>query len=62
MMLPRVITLDRRVVRRQFEQRFSSVRMAKDYVAVDPFAAQAADHVGACHGRADRLGQGWEES
>jgi glycosyltransferase involved in cell wall biosynthesis len=34
MMLPRVIALDRRVVRRRFEQRFSSVRMAKDYVAV----------------------------
>jgi glycosyltransferase involved in cell wall biosynthesis len=33
-MLPRVIALDRRAVRRQFEQRFSSVRMAKDYVAV----------------------------
>jgi glycosyltransferase involved in cell wall biosynthesis len=34
MMLPRVIALDRRAVRRRFEQRFSSVRMAKDYVAV----------------------------
>jgi glycosyltransferase involved in cell wall biosynthesis len=34
MMLPRVITLDRRAVRRRFEQRFSSVRMAEDYVAV----------------------------
>ena len=33
-MLPRVIALDRRAVRRRFEQRFSSVRMAKDYVAV----------------------------
>jgi glycosyltransferase involved in cell wall biosynthesis len=32
--LPRVIALDRRAVRRRFEQRFSSVRMAKDYVAV----------------------------
>jgi glycosyltransferase involved in cell wall biosynthesis len=32
MMLPRVIALDRRAVRRQFEQRFSSVRMATDYV------------------------------
>jgi glycosyltransferase involved in cell wall biosynthesis len=34
MMLPRVMELDRRAVRRRFEQRFSSVRMTKDYVAV----------------------------
>jgi hypothetical protein len=33
-MLPRVIALDRRAVRRRFEQRFSSARMAADYVAV----------------------------
>jgi glycosyltransferase involved in cell wall biosynthesis len=33
LMLPRVLALDRRAVRRQFEQRFSSVRMAADYVA-----------------------------
>ena len=33
-MLPRVIALDRRAVRRRFEQRFSSTRMAADYVAV----------------------------
>jgi hypothetical protein len=33
-MLPRVIGLDRRAVRRRFEQRFSSVLMATDYVAV----------------------------
>jgi glycosyltransferase involved in cell wall biosynthesis len=33
-MLPRVIALDRRAVRRRFEQRFSSARMAKDYIAV----------------------------
>jgi glycosyltransferase involved in cell wall biosynthesis len=33
-MLPRVIALDRRAVRRRFEQRFSSARMAQDYVAV----------------------------
>src|SRR6185437_323941 len=32
--LPRVIALDRKKVRRRFEQRFSSARMAKDYVAV----------------------------
>jgi hypothetical protein len=33
-MLPRVIALDRRAVRRRFEQRFSSACMAKEYVAV----------------------------
>src|ERR1700737_181289 len=32
--LPRVIGSDRRAIRRRFEQRFSSARMAKDYVAV----------------------------
>ena len=30
----RVIALDRRAVRRRFEQRFSSARIATDYVAV----------------------------
>jgi glycosyltransferase involved in cell wall biosynthesis len=33
-MLPKVIALDRRAVRRRFEQRFSSVRMATDYLAL----------------------------
>jgi glycosyltransferase involved in cell wall biosynthesis len=33
-MLPQVMALDRRAVRRQFEQRFSATRMAKDYVQV----------------------------
>jgi glycosyltransferase involved in cell wall biosynthesis len=33
-MLPQVIAFDRRAVRRRFEQRFSSARMAEDYVAV----------------------------
>jgi glycosyltransferase involved in cell wall biosynthesis len=32
-MLPRVIELDRHAVRRRFEQRFSSVLIATDYVA-----------------------------
>jgi glycosyltransferase involved in cell wall biosynthesis len=32
--LPRVIALDRHAVRRRFEQRFSSARMAADYVAL----------------------------
>jgi glycosyltransferase involved in cell wall biosynthesis len=32
--LPRVLELDRRAVRRRFEKRFSSARMAEDYVAV----------------------------
>jgi hypothetical protein len=30
--LPEVIALDRRTVRRRFEERFSATRMAKDYV------------------------------
>ena len=47
MMLPQVLALDRHAVRRRFEQRFSSARMAKDYVARLPFAAQAAVHIGA---------------
>ena len=34
MMLPRVIALDRRAVRRRFEERFSAVRMATDYVVL----------------------------
>ena len=29
--IPRVLGLDRRAVRRRFEQRFSATRMAKDY-------------------------------
>jgi hypothetical protein len=33
-MLPQVLALDRHAVRRRFEQRFSSARMAADYVAV----------------------------
>ncbi len=33
-MLPRVIALARHAVRRRFEQRFSSARMATDYVAL----------------------------
>jgi glycosyltransferase involved in cell wall biosynthesis len=33
-MLPQVLALDRRAVRRRFEQRFSSTRMATEYVAV----------------------------
>ena len=32
--LPRVLSLDRRAVRRRFEQRFSATRMAKDYIQV----------------------------
>jgi glycosyltransferase involved in cell wall biosynthesis len=33
-MLPQVITLDRRAVRRRFEKRFSSARMATEYVSL----------------------------
>jgi hypothetical protein len=32
--VPHVIALDRKHVRRRFEQRFSATRMAKDYVGV----------------------------
>jgi glycosyltransferase involved in cell wall biosynthesis len=32
--LPHVLALDRRAVRRRFEERFSVTRMAKDYVQV----------------------------
>jgi glycosyltransferase involved in cell wall biosynthesis len=32
--LPRVLSLDRRAVRRRFEERFSATRMAKDYIQV----------------------------
>jgi glycosyltransferase involved in cell wall biosynthesis len=32
--LPQVLALDRQVVRRRFEQRFSAARMASDYVAL----------------------------
>ena len=32
--MPQVLALDRRAVRRKFEQRFSATRMAKDYVQV----------------------------
>jgi Glycosyl transferases group 1 len=33
-MLPQVLALDRHAVRRRFEQRFSSTRMATDYAAL----------------------------
>ena len=33
-MLPQVLALDRRAVRRRFEERFSATRMAKDYLQV----------------------------
>jgi glycosyltransferase involved in cell wall biosynthesis len=32
--LPHVMALDRRAVRRRFEERFTATRMAKDYVRV----------------------------
>jgi hypothetical protein len=32
--LPRVMALDRRAVRRRFEERFTANRMAKDYLTV----------------------------
>jgi hypothetical protein len=32
--LPHVLALDRRAVRRRFDQRFTATRMAKDYVEI----------------------------
>jgi hypothetical protein len=32
--LPHVLALDRRAVRRRFDQRFTATRMAKDYVQI----------------------------
>jgi glycosyltransferase involved in cell wall biosynthesis len=32
--LPQVISLDRRAVRRRFEERFTAARMARDYIGV----------------------------
>jgi glycosyltransferase involved in cell wall biosynthesis len=32
--LPRVLALDRKKVRQRFEQRFSAIRMAEDYVKI----------------------------
>jgi glycosyltransferase involved in cell wall biosynthesis len=52
-MLPRVIALDRRAVRRRFEQRFSSVRMAKDYAVVYCSLLKAAVRIRARDDRAD---------
>ena len=46
-MLPRVLALDRRAVRRRFEERFSATRMAKDYLQRLPCAAQASIAIGA---------------
>jgi glycosyltransferase involved in cell wall biosynthesis len=40
--LPRIVALDRKKVRRRFEQRFSAARMANDYVAV--YRSLVADH------------------
>src|SRR5262249_57561540 len=34
--LPHVLALDRRAVRRRFDQRFTATRMAKDYVQTYP--------------------------
>ena len=33
-MLPQTLVLDRRKVRRRFEERFTAARMAKDYLGV----------------------------
>ncbi len=41
--LPRVMALDRRAVRRRFEERFTATRMANDYVRVYNFLLARAD-------------------
>lgn len=45
--LPRVIALDRRAVRRRFEQRFSVTRMAKEYVKLYRSQLKIAPSIGA---------------
>jgi len=45
--LPSVIALDRKKVRRRFEQRFSATRMAKDYVGVYRSLLESSKSVGA---------------
>lgn len=44
--LPRVIALDRKKVRRRFEERFSATRMAKDYIEVYRSLLAAAPSAG----------------
>jgi glycosyltransferase involved in cell wall biosynthesis len=44
--LPRVITLDRKKVRKRFEQRFSANRMANDYVNVYRQLLAASQRIG----------------
>jgi glycosyltransferase involved in cell wall biosynthesis len=41
--LPRVLALDRRAVRRRFEERFSATRMAKEYVSLYHALARQAE-------------------
>lgn len=45
--VPHVIGLDRRAVRRRFEERFTAARMAKDYVSVYRSLLKRAKHTGA---------------
>ena len=45
--LPQVIALDRKKVRRRFEQRFSATRMAKDYIGVYRSLLESSKSVGA---------------
>ena len=44
--MPRVMALDRRAVRRKFEERFTSARMAKDYVRVYKSLGVRANQIG----------------
>jgi glycosyltransferase involved in cell wall biosynthesis len=59
--LPRVIALDRKKVRQQFEQRFSATRMAKDYVGVYRSLLESSKSVVAAKQKSGlRLGNGKE--
>jgi glycosyltransferase involved in cell wall biosynthesis len=44
--LPQVIALDRKKVRKRFEQRFSAMRMASDYVNVYRLLLAASQRIG----------------
>jgi glycosyltransferase involved in cell wall biosynthesis len=52
--LPRVAALDRRAVRERFEERFSAMRMAKDYLSVYRALLKQADLV--AHGPIEQGG------
>ncbi len=61
--LPRVMALDRRAVRRRFEERFSATRMANDYVQVyNSLLERAGVKVSPLHRTTTELANGPSES